>query len=149
MVDDPQMIAAARWVFEALALGVLVAGALALLRTWGGIPTRLPSHFDFRGRPDRWAGRWVLAVVAFAALAGWLGLSHQGGTLRLVAAEPEPDPAGALLLVYVKFLTLLILAYSAWTMVRIGRGERERLNLLVMAAFIAAMMIPAIWFDRR
>jgi len=146
---DAELTALARWVLEALALLLLAGMALFLALQYGGIPERVPSHFDYRGRPDRWAGRWVLFVVVAAALVSYLTLSHSGGTLRLIAGEVEPKPAEALLLAWVKLGSLGILAYAIWIMIRVSRGHADRLNLIVLALAVLALMAPAIVMDSR
>ena len=50
------------------AIPVLVANAAvwtAALVMWGGLPDRIPLHFDFHGAPDRWGA---------PSVANWLGL---------------------------------------------------------------------------
>jgi uncharacterized membrane protein len=149
MLLDPELIAAARWLLEALSLGVLVGLILFLVRQYGEAPERVPSHFDYRGRPDRWAGKWVLFVVAAVGVASYVTLSISGGTLRLIAGEAEPKPQEAFLLAWAKLGTLSLLAYAILTMIRVARGQRDRLNLIVLGAIVAAMIVPAILIDTR
>lgn len=54
-----------------VAMGVVWALAVA---AWPGLPERMPCHFDFAGRPDRWTTTSGWAWFALPALGTALGI---------------------------------------------------------------------------
>jgi hypothetical protein len=125
----------------------LVAGLLPLLiilRAWDTLPDEIPTHFGITGRPDRWGGRWQAWLLPFLSL-GFYGLfSFLGGTWDWVLGKQSALPRGLELLVLMKPLTCLLMAYVSLTMVRVARKEAEGLNPWIMYGLVALMLAPGI-----
>lgn len=70
--------------------GLIVLWAVAI-SFWGGLPERLPMHFDLAGVPDRWVERtpwnWFLLPGMATALAGLFGAALPAWVLALAASN--------------------------------------------------------------
>jgi hypothetical protein len=148
MLSDPGLVAALRWGLEALALAVQVAAVLYLVQQWGEVPGRVPSHFDWRGRPDAWAGRWVLWLMVGVMVLIYVGLSATGGTLRLVEGDVETRMRESLVMAFTKSGTVAVLGYAIVTMVRVARGAAQRLQIFVILLIVVGTILPAMLLGR-
>ncbi|RVT84362.1 DUF1648 domain-containing protein [Rhodobacteraceae bacterium CCMM004] len=103
---------------RALALIAAVAVAASAL-AWMAMPAdvRVPVHWGIDGSPDRWGGRWQVALslpvvlIAMAVGARWLGRTPAGETA--IVASPHAWRAGwigAGLVVLVAHLGMVALA---------------------------------------
>ena len=149
MWSDPSLVATARWFLEALSLAALLLPALYVAPQWSELPARVPSHFDWRGRPDCWAGRWILLVMLGVSAALYAGMSVGGHTWRLISGDVETRMREALVMGFVKLGALLLSGYTVITMVRVAQGRASRFQVLAAAALAALMIVPAVLLDRR
>lgn len=149
MLSDPELVAAVRWGLEALALAVQVGVILYLVYQWGAVPQRVPSHFDWRGRPDAWAGRWVLWLMAGVMVSIYVAMSATSGTLRLIEGDVEPRMRESLVMAFVKLGTVATLGYAIVTMVRVARGAAQRLQIVVILLTVAGTIAPAMLLGRN
>jgi uncharacterized membrane protein len=148
MWSDPSLVATARWFLEALSLAALLLPALYVAQQWSELPARVPSHFDWRGRPDRWAGRWILLVMLGVSTALYAGMSVGGHTWRLISGDVETRMREALVMGFVKLGALLLSGLMVITMVRVAQGRASRFHVLAAAALAALMIVPAVLLDR-
>jgi hypothetical protein len=142
MWSDPDVVAMVRWCAEAVSLFLLLGTAFLLLRHWSGLPVRVPAHFDFRGLPDRWSGRWILWVLLGVMGALFVGMSVSADTLGLLEGRAPASARQAVNLTWVKMNTLAMLAYAMWTMVRVARGTIARMNVRLIVMLAAIMILP-------
>ena len=148
MWSDPELVAMGRWVLEALSLAVMLATCFYVMRQWGELPARVPAHFDFRGRPDRWTGRWVLLFMLGVMAAMFVALSVNGGTLLLLEDRIEERVRESFIMTWVKLHTLIILGFALWTMIRVARGRAQRFQVRVVVLIASLMILPLYLFDR-
>lgn len=148
MWSDPELVAMGRWALEALSAAVLLATCFYVMRHWGELPARVPAHFDFRGRPDRWTGRWVLLLMLGVMAATLVMLSWNGGTLLLLEGRIEVRVRESFIMTWVKLHTLIILGFALWTMIRVARGQAQRFHVWVVALIAGFMILPLYLFDR-
>jgi hypothetical protein len=148
MLSDPSLVAMLRWVLEGLSLAALLAVCFYVLQQWSEIPARVPSHFDWRGRPDSWSGRWILFLMLAVLAALYVGMSVAGGTLQLIEGDVETNMREALTLGFTKLGAVLLTGYAIVTMVRVARGQAEKLQVLLIVVFAAAMSLPAILLSK-
>jgi uncharacterized membrane protein len=55
---------------EVLCVVLLAAQLLVIVLNYPTLPDRLPSHFDFAGKPDRWGDKsrlWTYPIISFVA----------------------------------------------------------------------------------
>ncbi len=131
-----------RWGAEAVSLGLLLGTALLILRQWGELPARVPAHFDFRGMPDRWSGRWILWLMLGVMAVTYVGMSASGGTPGLLEGRAPASARQAVVLAWVKMNVLATLAYAMWSMVRVARGRMPRLNVRLIVVLACVMILP-------
>ena len=60
---------------EFFALVGLIAGIIYLVVTWPQLPEKIPSHFNFSGTPDSWAGKGSLLLLPGVSVFIYLMLS--------------------------------------------------------------------------
>jgi uncharacterized membrane protein len=149
MLSDPGLVAAVRWGLEALALAVQVGVILYLVYQWGAVPQRVPSHFDWRGRPDAWAGRWVLWLMVGVMVSMYVAMSQAGGTLRLIEGDVETRMRESLVMGFVKLGTVAALGCAIVTMVRVAQGVAQRLRIVAILLIVAATIAPAMLLGRN
>jgi hypothetical protein len=145
-MSDPALAAFLRWCAEAFSLAVLVGAAFFILRQWGEIPARVPAHFDLRGEPDRWSGRWILLFLMGVMAVMYVGMSAGGGTLGLIEGRQEGPVRQAVVLTWVKLNVMLTFGYTLWSMVRVARGEARRMNVRIIVALAVVMILPVYLF---
>lgn len=148
MLSDPSLVAMVRWLLEGLSLAVLLAVGFFVVQQWSEIPARVPSHFDWRGRPDRWSRRWILFVMLAVVAAVYVGMSVTGGTLQLIEGRIEVNMREALTLAFVKLGSVLLPGYGIVTMVRVARGQAEKLRILVIVLLAVAIILPSILLSK-
>lgn len=149
MLSDPGLVAAVRWGLEALALAVQVGVILYLVYQWGAVPQRVPSHFDWRGRPDAWAGRWVLWLMVGVMVSIYVAMSQAGGTLRLIEGDVETRMRESLVMGLVKLGTVATLGCAIVTVVRVAQGVAQRLQIVAILLIVAATIAPAMLMGRN
>ena len=148
-MNDPDLVQLARWIFEVFGVMVLVGTLLWLKTQLGDLPERLPYHFGITGKPDRWGGRWVIPLLLAVLAGSYIAMSLAGHSLELITGSPggaltPKQTFDRVMLSFVKFGVTVLMAHSLWTIIRVGRGQAERYNILVPIAFAALTILPAI-----
>ncbi len=71
-----------RPLYSPLHWGVEIAGAIVLLSLlsylalrWGDLPEKIPTHYDFSGRPDAWGSKSAILYLPAVALLVWILLT--------------------------------------------------------------------------
>lgn len=143
-MNDPDLLALLRWVFEALSLAALLAALVWLKMQLDDIPERIPVHFGITGKPDRWGGRWHLALYVAFLLAVYIGMSIAGGTPDLFAGQIQTQATERFILSYVKCGVVLMFFYVFWITIRVARGQASRFNLFVPLGMVVLTLIPSV-----
>lgn len=144
MSIDLEILEALRWPLEALSLLGLIAMGLLIATSYGRVPRQVPHHFGITGRADRHGGRWILPFMGVIALAMYAAMSAGGGTLGLLTGSSAAKPGEAFLLVWMKAVLMLMLGHCVRSMIRVARGEAERMNMIVLLGLVALSLIPAL-----
>ena len=80
------------WLWYILSLVLIVAGLVAALIQYPGLPARIPTHFDIDMQPDAWADKSLLAVMTMPLInAATLLLMWLTGVM-FVRAKLQIDP---------------------------------------------------------
>lgn len=155
--------------YDLLNLALLVLMGTTVFTAYPKLAARIPMHFDFAGRPDRWSGRSGLIVLLassavmtavmyviigltakWAANPKYLNIPRKGEFLRL----PEEKRAAywavyreffAALAVSVNLMFYLILQGT----VRIAEGASSLLPFKVLAPALAVMALVLAYYVRR
>lgn len=135
---------------EIIAVVACLLPLLIILRAWDTLPDEIPTHFGITGRPDRWGGRWQAWILPVVALGLYALFSFITGTWDWVLGRQPALPRGLELLLFMKPMTGLMLAYVSLGMVRVARKETERLNpwitygLVALIIGLAVLAAPAV-----
>jgi uncharacterized membrane protein len=141
---DPAILDALRWPLEAVAVLGLIGLGLLIATSYGRVPERVPHHFGITGRADRHGGRWILPLMGAIALVMYAGMSAGGDTLGLVTGSAAAKPGEAFMLAWMKAVLILLLVHCVRSMIRVARGEAERMNVIVLWVLIALSLAPVV-----
>ena len=119
---------------QAAALAVSLGLAAVAYR---GLPERIPIHFDVRGRPDQYGGRWwflvITAILAVTLAIVWLAMLFPQPRHRSVSSE-----AAAQLVVG---FTVSFLPVVQYYMIEIAHGRRSGLPARLMWGWFIALLV--------
>lgn len=113
--------------------------AVAALAFWSELPERIPTHYDFSGRPDDWMPKWPGALLFPAlGLGVWLLL------LGLRAIDPRRAHYDRFEDTYWKILNVLTLVFALEqaAIVAMGLGvplEPGRANYFILGLLLALL----------
>lgn len=144
MSIDPAILEALRWPLEAASLLGLIGLLVLVSISYASLPEPVPHHFGITGRPDRHGGKWILLLMSAIALAMYAGTSAGGGTLGLLTGSAASRPGEAFMLAWMKAVLMLTLVHCVRSMIRVARGEAERMNVIVLWALIALSLAPVV-----
>jgi uncharacterized membrane protein len=122
---------------------ILAAAGVVLCARWGGLPARMPVHWNFHGEPDRWVAHSLLAVglpLAVGAIVCALSLSMARGMLRLAPRGDLRAPALRLILL-AEYVISLVVCGAVLSAVTLGRMLVP--TLLVALAGLAMILVLA------
>lgn len=130
-------------VFLALSVVVVVLTWGMLLYIYSALPTTIPSHFGFSGRPDAMMAKswWIvffpaILQVVLVSLTWWLSYHPQYSNLPSTLTIPMiPEPTQTMvkrllshMLVMTGLITTLIMAYISLGTVRVALDLAEGIN---------------------
>jgi uncharacterized membrane protein len=141
---DIAILDALRWPLEAIGLLGLIGLLLLVVMNYSSLPEPVPHHFGITGRPDRYGGRWILLLMCAIALAMWAGMSAGGDTFGLLTGQAAAKPGEAFMLAWMKAVLMLMLGHCVRSMIRVARGEAERMNMIVLLGLIALTVVPVV-----
>jgi len=139
------LISDLRWPLEILALAFAVAPLLILLWAYDSLPERIPMHFGITGRADRWDSKSQAWIIPLIAILMYAGLSVITGTWPFLQGLSVPVPDSLQPLVAMKPGILMLFTYVIRMMVRIARGQAERLHPLALYGLLLFSLAPALW----
>jgi hypothetical protein len=128
----------------ALALAYLVFfGYLAA--SYGELPERIASHFDFSGHANGWMSRGVCTGLMAATAVSFINLPHKAYWL---APERRAFALGVLLRYAIWFAsaTVLFLAGIQWLVVRANLSSIKAMDMTMFAGMLALFLfVTGIW----
>ena len=143
---------------EALALIGMAFAVAIVMWAWPYLPDRIPSHFDFWGKPDGWGPKstlWFLpGIAAFTyVMLTVVNLFPQVFNYPVAVTEENAPRQYAIATSAIRWLKLEIvwlIAYTEWASVRTALGRAHGLSpwfmpilLVVLFATIAMLLIKA------
>ncbi len=144
MTIDPSVLDALRWPLEALSLLALIGMGSLVIRNWSSLPEQVPYHFGITGQPDRYGRRRTIFILPAVALVMYIAMSLGGETMGLLLGEAPPDLGAAFMVTWAKAITLLMMCFCLWTIVRVAQGKARRMNVFVLLALVALALLPAL-----
>lgn len=141
--------------FAAFDLALLVLGgvgaALSIivpLVYWGGLPEKIPTHFNIAGEPDGWGSKRTLlllpalGVLMYALLAFMSRFPHVYNYLWKITEENAATQyrcARRLILALGAEVAWLFL-YIMWGTIRVATGEAADLGVVFLVVTLAVML---------
>ncbi|MFC5402555.1 DUF1648 domain-containing protein [Cohnella soli] len=109
---------------------VLIAMIVFISVKWGGLPQRMPTHFNLRGEPDGWGSRWTLWILPAISALLFIGLnqlSRVPHVFNYPVAITEQNAAfqytvARQLLAWINFEITVMFAYISWTIVNAAKS---------------------------
>jgi hypothetical protein len=141
---EPYLLDALRWPLEALSLLCLIGVGLYAGTQWRSLPDRVPMHFGITGQPDRYGRRWTFFILPATSLVMYLTLSIPGETMGLLSGESASDPASVFIMVWIKTVSMFLMGFCVWTIVRVAKGQARKMNVFVILLSVVLMMLPAL-----
>jgi len=141
---DPSILDALRWPLEVLSLLALIGTGALVQLNWSTLPEEVPYHFGITGQPDRYGRRRTIFILPAVALVMFIGMSLGGESMGLLLGETPSDVGAAFMVTWAKASTLLIMCFCVWTIVRVARGRTRRMNVFVLLALVALVLLPAL-----
>lgn len=137
-----------------IALFLLVHQIYLLTHYWPILPEKIPTHFDFLGRPDSYGSKKILVLLPIVSVVLFI-------LLTLVAMRPDRMNLSVKItpenqeFIYGKAVQLmhllrLVLTFIFWYLmngtIRVALGKQTQLDSWVLWVFIAMPLASTIWF---
>ena len=156
--NAPRPAPSPRWPVEAAALAGLALAVGSVLRSWGELPERVPTHFGLSGRPDAWSGRGsvlalpVLSVVLYGALTLVQRLPGRWYNYPVRITEENRERQERLardLILWLKAALMGLFAHLTLGVLRTALGEAAGLGTWTVPLWIGLMTgLVAVYFVR-
>lgn len=134
-------------VCDLIAILLFLAVIIYTLFQWNQLPEQVPIHFNGAGEVDNFGSKWVLLLLPMisAGLFALLGFLERhpewhNYPVRLNGTNaPRFYQFSRDLLNCVKNLSLLLLAYTQWEIVRVAIGDSNSMNPWIFGILIALL----------
>ncbi len=115
---------------------------------WGILPERIPTHYNFSGRPDAWGEKTALISLPLIALLNFVIVAvlqrfpniYNYPFAITEANAPHQYALARSLLGWLNFEIVWFFAYMEWRTVQIALGKSTGMGPLAVFVFIAAML---------
>lgn len=138
--------------YDLIAKGLFIAVILYTVVQWNQIPEQVPIHFNALGEVDNYGSRWVLLLVPMMS-GGLLALLeflerhpewHNYPSRLNETNAPQFYQTSRELLNRVKNLSLFLMVYIQWEIVRVGLGHSNAMSQWVFGGLLALMVVVMI-----
>ena len=137
---------------EIVAAAVLVMLFIYLVMTWTALPDKIPTHFNFSGKPDSWGNKHSLLPLLGLLAVLYVGMSivqrfphiyNYPFAITDQNCEKQYLLARQLITV-IKAELVCILSYITWQTVEVARGAAPDLTVWFMPAFLGLVLTTTI-----
>jgi hypothetical protein len=128
---------------EWLLLALAFAPFLIVVRCWATLPSKIPAHFDFLGRPDRWGGRWQIWLYPVISLPLYALFGAKMRMLPWLGAQLA-DTRMITLLAPAELLAGTLIAYVCWMSVKVARREAAGLHRAFFNSLVALLVVDTV-----
>ncbi|MDR6716437.1 MULTISPECIES: DUF1648 domain-containing protein [Paenibacillus] len=129
---------------------------LYFTQQWMTLPNELPIHFNMKGEPDGWGGKWVVWIPLIIGLILWIGLStlekypHTYNYLNLNLDNAERQYTNARIMVNVmKAEITLFFMYISWMILGFSSEKEANNGWLPIVIFIIVLFGSIAFFIYR
>lgn len=126
---------------EILCLLVLAGTFLFLAACWGGIPDRIPGHYNGAGEIDRWTDKWELLLMPFFSIFMYLLLTVCTAVCLPSVRKMELPGSAMAWLAAVKLAVL-----AGFACMTFGMARAQPLPEIFTRAFLGAAVLPCAGF---
>ena len=139
---------------EACAAAGLLAQLAWMLPRLPHLPDKVPVHFDFSGRPNRWGSRSELAVLPVVALVMYTLLTVIARLPHLANYPIKITPENAahqyrmttVMLSVLKVEIMWLLTFVGAKIIRIAEGTARTLGAASTLAMVSLVILtPTVW----
>jgi uncharacterized membrane protein len=132
------------WLWEAAALGALLAIFGIVATHWGELPDQIPRHFSGTGQPNGWgdkAGIWILPVLGIFFYGLLTGACFFPQSFNVPPGIDKNSPrvqAGLIqMLIVIKFMLMVLFSYIVSAQIGVALGQRPGL-----APYFLGIVLP-------
>lgn len=138
------------WVAEFLTFVFLIGSLIYFLSYWDQLPDRVPTHYGFSGRPDKWGQKTNLWILPSINLLIWIWLTvaskfNQFINLPGTVDRTHPDIQKILLnfSIVLKLMVVSTISYLTVQSVRVSKGLADGLgnSFLVMSGLVIILVV--------
>ena len=120
----------AGWIFELISISALVAAAVFLGVHWASLPSRIPTHFNVTGQPNRWGSKYMILLLMLLDLVIYLVLSVAARYQKLINLPIKVERESPIvshplreMVTLLKVLATLSFSVIIWTVVQTALGN--------------------------
>ncbi len=137
---------------EVIAAAALIFAVIYLVATWATLPDKVPMHYDFGGKVDRWGSKYSLlpmigtAVFLYALLTlfqRWPHIYNYPFALTDQNREKQYLYARQLLTV-LKAEVVCMFAFLTWQTIQVARGNAANLTIWFLPVILGLIFATII-----
>jgi len=137
------------WLLEALAAAAVLTVIALIGIHWGSLPERIPTHFNAAGEPNGWGPRNMLLILGGVAVGLYIVLSVAARAQRFVNVpfqlrrdDPHVQAEMLSMVIMVKTVTLVQLAWTIWRNIQTAQGHAEGLGPWFLPIYLTCLFLP-------
>lgn len=119
-----------------------------IFMAWSDLPSKIPSHFDFAGNADAWAGKTSILItpILFTLICIVIMLlsripQHFNYIVTITKENVEIQYRIARKMILgMGFYISIINFYMPWESIQVANGNTEGLNMLFMTVLVGAVV---------
>lgn len=111
----------------------LLLSFIIVIRAWSVLPSEIPIHFGFSGKPDGWGPKYFAAILPVVSLIMWAGFT----LLNKISGTPT-DPMMTWILIVCKADVVWMFTYITWKMIQTALKQADGLGKL----FLPISLLP-------
>lgn len=142
--------------FDGVAFVFLMISIAYLISQYGGLPEKVPAHFNGAGEVDRYGNKIELIMLPIIAAAIWIGMTvlerypHTFNYMNLTKDNVEAQyKNGRLMLNVLKNEVVLLFSYLTYQTTQISKGLAEGIDSFFMPVFLIVIFGSLAFFFVR
>lgn len=143
-------------IFDAIGITFYLLAIIYLVMVFGGLPDRVPGHFNGAGEVDRWGSKMELIILPLVGGGLWLLFTvlekypHVYNYINLREDNLEAQYRnGRLMLNVLKNEIVLFFSLLTYSMIQIAQGKAEGLGGAFLPVFLGLILVSVFVFMFR